>query len=126
MARLIAPEETIDLLDRVCYWLVKPNGTRENPSDSAMLTFFKRGDRFTLGYWPMDDGSRMAAPHQVVEDLPLDQLPDAVASLAAAGFGQAPPVPRPSTLPALSDGAVVDVTVVSRQPLALESGSPPV
>ncbi len=87
MGRLVAPTETIDLMDWTIYWLVRAGGTRHNPGDCAMLSFSKRQSTFKLSYYPKDGNAQVAA------DLPLSELPQAVADLAGAGFAERTPVP---------------------------------
>lgn len=82
MGRLRAPAERIDLLDCTIYWLTRSGQSRRSTKteDCAMLVDLKNG-HFRLAYYPTGEDA------QVVMKLPLNRLPEAVADLVGAGFG---------------------------------------
>lgn len=86
MGRLRAPVEVIHLPDHSIYYLTKSghkHGRRTNPEDCAMLVAKRTG--FNLHFYPKAPDDQV--PTQVVMDLPVERLAEAVDALIGAGFG---------------------------------------
>lgn len=87
----ITPFKVISGIDRTVYQFVKFGGKEQGvraafndpkvPRQMATLAFIQNKNTFQLCFYPWKE-----AP-QIVEDLPMDELPRVVADLLAAGFG---------------------------------------
>lgn len=53
----------------------------KTPRQLATITFFLNKEHFQLCYYPWQDQP------QIMEELPMEKLPEVVADLLAAGFG---------------------------------------
>lgn len=70
----------------------------KTPRQFAMVTLWRDKPTFTLSYFPLEGEA------QIVKDLPLDQISQAVEDLIGAGFASDSPTPPsapPPELPAL-------------------------
>lgn len=83
----INPYRITDLLDRTIYEFWRVGGKsmsalrdRQTPRDVAYISIVKGSGKFQLGYHPNDGND------QILKDLPLSDLPQAIADLKQAGF----------------------------------------
>lgn len=91
----LRPARTIGLPDKTIWYFEKAPASRRDNRDCAYISHARGSKTFTMAYHPLDRND------QVVEDLPMEQLPAALNDLAACGFGPRPVKrePQPAVMP---------------------------